>query len=277
MSTIKQEDIFEFLGVKPETIEDFKKAFETEFIRKSLVTTDKELTGKIYGSRLGSLETKAKSITKKYGLELLPEEIKDKQVEDLLEMSFAKMAEANKKAVEELEKQLSGTKEDVAKSWQEKYTKVEQKSKDLESLLEKTSSDFEGFKLQTTKERKSDKLNIFKEQALSKLKYKPGIKDVEKIGFITMLDQKYDFDIDEKDNSFFPKDKGGNRIPSAKTTGKFKSVEEIFEEEGISADVVQINNVGTTTKPIVNNQVISDNKTIALPQMFGQRFQNARQ
>lgn len=285
MAEFKPTEIFDVLGIKSDEIkslEDFRVTFEKEFIRKNQVEQDKDISSKIFGKRIGSVESKVKSISKKHGVDFTADEIKDKQVEDLIELSFSKIIDNNNKIVDDLKKESTGSKDEVAKGWEEKYTKLESKYKDTEGLLQSTKNDFEGFKTQTATERKNDKLNIFKEQSLGKLKFKPNIKEVEKAGFLSIIDSKYDLDLDEQ-GSLFVKDKKGERLKSAKVVGTFKSVEEVLEEEALKAEVIQINpnaNAnGRPTAPMANGHQVNANPVPVNTngQKYSSRFGVARQ
>src|SRR3990167_7893734 len=169
---IKSESLLAYMGFKAEEIktdEDFKTQFESKFGIKEALLKDPSFTSKIFGQRVGSIEAKVKSNAKKMGVEFTPEEIKDKGVEDILELSFSKIADMNKKAMEDLEKSSKAPVEEQVKQWKEKYTQVEAKAKEWEGMATKTASEFDGFKKEQVTKAKSDTLNNFKKLSLGKL------------------------------------------------------------------------------------------------------------
>ncbi len=109
------------------------------------------------------------------GVDFTPEEIKDKQVEDILELSFTKIADMNKKAMEDMEKASKGTVDEQVKTWKEKYTQVEAKAKEWEGMANKTATEFEGYKKEQINKSKFDSINGFKKSAISKLEFKQDI------------------------------------------------------------------------------------------------------
>lgn len=249
---IKPESIFTFLGFKTEEIktdEDFKTQFEAKFGIKDALLKDPAFTGKIFGQRVGSIEAKVKANAKKMGVDFTPEELNDKQVEDILELSFTKIADMNKKAMDDLDKASKGTVDEQIKTWKEKYNQLESKHKDVEGLLTKTSSEFEGFKKEQVNKFKADNINNFKKTALGKLEFKQDISAVEKMGFESVLNDKYDFDLDENQTPFIKDKKTGQRIPSKKTTGQFMTADEILQEELISNKLAKINPQGGKPAP----------------------------
>lgn len=252
MSELKPEAILTYLGFEADKIkteDDFKAQFDSKFGVKDLLLKDPAFTGKIFGQKVGAIETKIKSNAKKMGVEFAPEEIKDKGVEDILELSFQKIADLNKKAMEDIEKTSKGSVEEQVKVWKEKYQATESKLKDTEGLLTKTSSEFEGFKKDQQVRAKNEAINNFKKAHLGKLEFKQDITPVEKMGFESVLAEKYEIDIDEAEGPF-PKDKKtGQRIPSKKQVGKFMSFEEILHEELIANKLAKINPAGGKPAP----------------------------
>lgn len=258
MSEIKPESIYSFLGFKPEEIkteEDFKNQFESVFARKESLLKDPEFTNKIYGQRVGSIETKAKSWFKKMGVDFNNEETKHKQIEEILELGFNKIADLNKKAIDDLEKSTKGTVEDQVKEWKDKYSTIQNKLKDTEGLLQKTTGDFDIFKKDLILKEKNNKLDKFKTELFSKLEFKQDITPIEKKGFEFDLQSKYDFDFDESDSIFVKDKKSGNRIASKKVTGKFVEPLELFNDELIANNLHKKNKDGG--KPL--------NKAIQIP------------
>lgn len=271
MSELKPETILTFLGFKAEentTEELFKANFESKFGVKELLLKDPTFTGKIFGQKIGSIEAKVKSNAKKMGVDFTPEEIKDKGVEDILELSFMKIADMNKKAMDDAEKASKGTVDEQVKTWKEKYTQLESKHKDVEGLLTKTSSEFEGFKKEQVNKFKNDNILNFKKTALGKLEFKQDISPVEKMGFESVLNDKYDFDLDETGVPFI-KNKKGERIPSKKTIGTFMTADEILQEELIANKLAKINAHGGKPAPKYGqNSLVSMSEEPAKNKLF---------
>ena len=246
MSDLKPEAILAYLGFeadKVKTEDDFKSQFDGKFGVKELLLKDPKFTGEIYGKKIGSIEAKVKANAKKMGVEFAPDEIKDKGVEDILELSFTKIADLNKKAMDDLEKASKGTVDEQVKTWKEKAAAYESKLKDTESLLTKTSSEFDGYKKDAVTRVKSETISNFKKSAIAKLEFKQDITSVEKVGFESVLNDKYVFDLDETGSPFVA-DKKGQRIPSKKQTGTFMTADEILQDELIVNKLAKINKNG---------------------------------
>lgn len=271
MSELKPEAILTYLGFETDKIkteDDFKAQFESKFGVKELLLKDPAFTGKIFGQKIGSIEAKVKSNAKKMGVDFTPDELKDKGVEDILELSFAKIAAINKQTMDDFEKASKGSVDEQVKTWKDKYQSVESKLKDTEGLLTKTSTEFEGFKKDQVTKVKTDTILNFRKSAIGKLEFKQDVTPVEKMGFESVLNDKYQFDLDES-GSPFVSDKSGQRIPSKKTTGTFMGVDEILQEELIANKLAKINPSGgkpaskyTTTAPIAQVEAPAGAKTL---------------
>jgi hypothetical protein len=252
MAELKPEVILTFLGLeadKVKTEEEFKTHFEAKFGIKELLLKDPAFTGKIFGQKIGSIEAKVKANAKKMGVEFTPEEIKDKGVEEILELSFTKIADMNKKAMDDFEKSSKGTVDEQVKTLKESKKAVEDKLRDTEGLLTKTSTEFEGFKKEQVTRVKSDTINNFKKGAINKLEFKQDITPVEKMGFESVLNDKYSFDLDETGSPFVADKKTGQRIASKKETGKFMTADEVLHEELIANKLAKINSQGGRPAP----------------------------
>lgn|SRR3990167_3514970 len=279
---LKPEAILTYLGFeadKVKTDEEFKAQFEAKFGIRDQLLKDTTFTSKIFGQRLGSIEAKLKSHSKKMGIDFTPEEIKDKPVEDIMELSFTKIAEMAKKAMEDMEKSIKAPVEEQAKTWKDMVSVYESKIKDTEGLLAKTANDLETSKKEYANKVKVDNINNFKNTALGKLEFKQDISPVEKMGFESVLNDKYDFDLDENQSPFIKDKKTGQRIASKKVIGQFMTADEIFQDELIANKLAKINKDGGK---IVSNQrspSLLDNsheRNIKLP-LFGKAFTTASQ
>lgn len=251
MSELKPEAILEYLGYKVEdikTVDDFKAKFDTEFGRRETLLKDPKFVNEIYGKKVGSIEAKVKANAKKMGVEFTPEEIKDKGVEDILELSFTKIAALNQKAMEDAEKASKGTVDEQVKSWKDKHQALESKFKDTEKLLTNTSTEFDTFKKEAVVAQKTRTVNQFRQAALGKLEFKQDITPLERAGFESVLNEKYVFDLDDAGKPFVA-NKKGERIPSKKVTGQFMEAEEVLQEELLANKLSKLNKDGGKAAP----------------------------
>lgn len=268
MSELKPEAILTFLGFTPTEItteEKFKTEFENKFGVKDQLLKDPTFTSKIYGQRVGSIEAKAKSGFKKMGVEFSPEEIKDKGVEDLIEIGFLKVADLNKKAIEDLEKSYKGTVDEQVKQWKDKHQLAINELGETKGLLVKTSADLDSFKKEVSNKSKLDIITRFKKEALEKLKFKQDTTPLHKLGFETDINSKYEFDLDEQENPFVKDKKTGQRIPSKKVTGQFMTADEIFNEELVRNNMAELNKDGGKPAPKTNQFDLASSNTSGQP------------
>lgn len=239
-------DVATFLGYKEDqfkSLDEFKSAFESEFLRASTINEDSEPVKKILGKTFGTLENEIKKVAKAHELDIDfdADDLKGKKVTDKLKFTFSKYDEKKQSVISELEKKASLNNDDKVKEWETKYSKLENKYKDVDGLLKKTSEDFEGFKQTSEKTIKGVKLNIHKSDLYEKkAKFLPEVNEYAKKGFITAFEEKYSIDLDENDNAVIL-DKKGQRIPNPKVTGSFYEPHELLTEEMIKAKFYALN------------------------------------
>jgi len=274
MSLEKQ--ALEYLGFKPEelkTIDDFKAKFDSTFIKQENITEDSEPVKKYLGKVYGTLENEIKKTAKAFDVDLDfdDENIKGKKVTDKLKLVFENYKSKNESVIKDLETKATQGNDEKLKEWQTKYEKTSQKSKDLENLLNTTKQEFEMFQGKAQSEIKNVKLNVLTKDSFSKLKLKSDISEFEKKGFVSSVQEKYALDLDENDN-LIVKNSKGERIPSAKQTGTFKTFDEILEEEAVSGNLYEMNKDGGKPNPFTpmqsqqqQNNLPANGRKIATP------------
>lgn len=259
-----EKEALEYLGFKLDdlkTIDEFKSKFDSTFIKQSNITEDSEPVKKILGKTFGTLENEIKKVAKGFELDVDFEELKDKKVTEKLKYTFEKYNEKKGEYIKDLEAKAALGNDDKVKEWEKKYEKINQKYKDVEGLLNNTKSEYEQAQNKWQSEIKNVKLNVLTKDAFAKVKLKNDISDFEKRGYMATISEKYKFDLDETEN-LIVKNSKGERIPSSKTTGTFKTIEEILEEEAISGKLIQLNSDGGKPKQqITFGQKVDDTNT----------------
>ena len=246
-------EVAEYLGFKTDeikTIEDFKTSFDKEFVKNSNINEDHESVKKILGKTFGTLENEVKKIAKGYELEVDfdSEDLKGKKVTDKLKFVFGEYDKKQGSIIEDLKVKAGQGNDEKVKEWEEKYTKAIGKAKDYESLLKTTKSDFEVYQQNSQKEVKNIKLDIFKTQALSNVKFKSDINDIEKEGYLALVQKNYNIDLDENGKAVVF-DKENKRIPNPKVTGTWLELQEVLQNEAIKNKLYQLNPNEGKAKP----------------------------
>lgn len=251
-----EKEALEYLGYKAEdfkTVDEFKTKFDSTFIKQANITEDSEPVKKILGKTFGTLENEIKKVAKGFELDIDfdSEDLKGKKVTDKLKFTFEKYNEKKGELIKDLEAKAALGNDDKVKEWEKKYEKASQKAKDFETLLNSTKSEFEQSQIKWTSQIKDTKLNVLTKDAFQKVKLKSDISEFEKKGYFSTIKEKYQFDIDESEN-LIVKNAKGERIPSAKTTGTFKTIDEILEEEAVAGNLYKLNTDGGKPKTAVN-------------------------
>lgn len=242
---VELKDLAEYLGYTDEQLKEFADAdalkadVDKQFIRRENASKDKDFMKSVNGKLLNSLETKFISTAKDYGIEFNPEETKGVALEKLFEGGFSKLSTASATALKAVEDKI-GKPDEVVKEWEGKYNNVLKERDDFKGLLEKTKIEFTGFKEQKETEIKGAKLSFQKEQLLSNVPWKAGIKDIEKQGFLSIVDKSAKFDFDNE-GKFIVTDLEGHLIPSKAKHGEFVKPDEYIKELGLKSEVIAVN------------------------------------
>lgn len=239
-------DILTTLGIEGEinNVETFKEKFQEKFISLSEISERKDIVepiiSKAIGKRIGSLETIIKKAAKENGVDLDGEEIKGKPIEEVAKTVFTKLSENHSSVVNDLKSQLDSRSEDVIKKLNKEINDYKTKYNELETLLNDTKNQFTKLQEDKDKEIKMFKIEVEKKNIFDKVGFKKDMTAVEKTGFETLINSKYDLDLDEK-GILIVKDKNGKRIKNDKVVGAFKTLEDILREEAEANGLISKN------------------------------------
>mgnify|MGYP006282613437 CR=1 FL=1 len=245
MATIEPNEILNYLGIDTESIDSFdtfRDNFEQEYVKKSVIKDPKsneykELMPTFVGKVTGSTQTALNRKLKEFGIELDQQEIKDKRIEDIIELGIGKLADSYSSKLTEIESKSGKGGEEINKDLEIKLTSLRKKYGELEDVHNKLKQEFIGAEENWKTNLKNERINHLIAKEHEKIKWKNGIKDIEKEGFFSRLKNNYKIDYDETTNQLDIFDSQGNRIPNTKKSGTWKSYTEILEEEGLKNEV----------------------------------------
>lgn len=244
-------EITEYLGINADNLEAFKTEFDKEFVKQSNITEDTESVKKILGKTFNTLETEIKKVAKGFELEVdfNSESLKGTKVTDKLKFVVSEIDKKNKSIIDELTVKAGQGNDERIKELEEKYSKAIGKAKDYEGLLKTRNAEFETFQASAKEENKKIKLDIFKQQALSNVKFKADINEVEKAGYLAIINQKYNIDLDENEKPIVF-NKENKRIPNTKVNGSFLELEDVLQSEAVANKLFLLNPDNGKPKPI---------------------------
>lgn len=241
---IESKDLIEYLGFKPEEVEsldDLKSKFSTDFIRKDAVVKDKDLVSQVTGKVIGSITTKLNTVVKDLGFELDENEIKGKKIEDVIGVFGNKAKDHYTAKITELESLASANNKDEAvKEWENKFKKIESKYNDTVNLLNTTKADYES-KIQSYEgEKVAFKINHRKSEALKSVPFKDGLTELERKGYMSILDEEIGVELDETGVPYPISKKDKSRIPNPKVSGTFMDFEDLFTQKAIELKLAKV-------------------------------------
>lgn len=239
---IEAKDLLELIGAEQEfeTIDEAKTAFHDMWVAKAMAHKDKDIRSKVAGEVLGSAETQVKRLFALQG-----EDLKGKKVEDLIQI-----------AADNAQKQLEEAKAKGGKTDDEKdkaLAEAVKRHKEEEALRMSLAKQLEDKDAEFATKLKQSELTKKLTEIKSQVPFAKDLPSVSKLGFETMLSQKYNFDLDEK-GEVLVTDKEGNQIQNAAKTAYMKADELIKSEAAKENLIAKSNGQGAEPKTEKFNQ-----------------------
>jgi flagellar biosynthesis chaperone FliJ len=239
MSTeIKATDVLNLLGLPTEAsnLEEIREKFEQTYLPLEALKDPKNphaqqlapaFVGKVTGVATTTLKRKLKTL----GVDLTAEEIKEKPLEQVLELGLERVAETHQQKIKSLEEQLNQSSDQKATELTAKLEKLQAKYNDTTALLEQARQQYDQERGQWENQLRGQRLEWARSKAHESIKWRPDVKEVEREGFFARLNRDYRLELDEQ-GRLEVLDSSGKRIPSGKQAHAFKTYEEVLEEAG---------------------------------------------
>lgn len=237
---LKEEQLKElhtYIGIDPEnveSIEDAKKLFDKNFINVNNLDINDERVKPVFGRRIGEAETKFKQALKSLGVEFEEGELKDKKLEDLIDLGKDKI----KSQISTLKESAGKTDDKKVQDLQTKLENLEKERTTLEEARKAAIDEAEKLKKDYEQKESQTKLQSARQKVLSEIRL-IEMKPSQKIGFQALIDQKYNLSL-EGDN-LVVMNKDGQKIPNPKKAGDFLTAKDIFEKEAQEEGLIQLN------------------------------------
>lgn len=217
--------------------EDFVAEFATRYAPVDAPISE-EKKQKVIGGMLGTFETALKREMKEFGVE--HEIDKKKPFQETLSEVLSVIRTAKNTEIEALKANGGGSdaKVQALQAEADKYkTKwLEEKNTREAAVVQWTQKEQE-----LEGKIKSVKKDYVVNDTFGKtIKWKAGASNVEKKGFLTSFNEKYNTDLDENDSPIIT-DKSGKQIPNPKVAGSYLTIAEVLEMEGVKENVWEIN------------------------------------
>lgn len=228
---IKSEDALGYLDIdleKYKDVDEFKAAFTTEWTRKDEAAKDPAIHKAALGKMNGILASKIKAANKRFELGL---EMKDGDPLDQLDVVVDKIEETFKTKVGTLEAAAKDkTGEKALKEWETKYGEATKKYSDLEALHQAQVKKYTDLENNVQEREKKIKVDGVWERALGNVKFRQGLDDFTKKGFVAEMQKQYQVLFDDEGNSYAA-GQDGKRIADEKKAQKFKDLDQLLQEQ----------------------------------------------
>jgi len=225
-------DIFDYVGVEAENVDDFKKAFDAKFLTRENAMSDPDIKSKITGAMAGGVTTHLRRAAKEtFGFEVSKDEIEGKKIEEIFDMIATTAKAEYEGKINDLSEQVKTAPkvDEAVAEWKGKYEQVLGEKANFENLLGETKTAFEEFKTNVETEKKSGAINSKVESLIGGLDWSDQTNDFTKTGFLTEMGKNYSLDLNEKGDLQIKKD--GNLIPNPAKHGDFLSPSDVYKQE----------------------------------------------
>lgn len=249
-------EILATLSLDPEkvtTVDQFKSAVETDFIRKDQIEKTPEIFNKLAGVALGSAEVGFLRELKGIGVELAKDEISGKKLTDIFKIALPKVKESFEVKISELEKKVSVGSDEKVKILEAEKDKIMKDRDDYKALNQTLASEFSSFKEDLVKKERSNKLNSIFEKSYNAVNFRDGMTPIDHKGFKADLNDNYKFDIDDA-GILEIRDASGRVVMSPKKTGTPATLDEILIVEAEKNNLIKkvVGRTGVERKPNIN-------------------------
>ena len=249
-------ELVKFLNLNEvENLDDAKEKFSTAWVKAEELN---EKLGKINGT-IANVTRKA---FEPFGVVLTDEDFKDKKVQDVIRSASDKARETFENQKEEWEKRASGNgSESLIKEWESKYKSLEKKHLEIDSARQDVVNQFESYKNKVKEDAKINTINSIFEKELNSIKLDPSTNEFTIRGFKSLINDKYEIDIEENGNAIVKDKQSGERLKSTAKAGTFLNVSDILIKEATDAGIIQKNPYAgkiVTNKPV--GQIINNNQ-----------------
>ncbi len=238
-------EVLTTLGIseKIATVDEFKTAIETDWIRKDQIEATPEVFDKLAGSALGSTQRQYLRELKNMGIEP-GEEIKGKKLAEILTITLPKIKESYETKITELEKKAGQNNDDKVKALENEKQTILKDFADLKTVNLNLSNEFSSFKDQVVTKEKTSKINNHFEQAYSKIPFKDGMTTIDHKGFKSILSDEYKFELGDND-TFTIRDTQGKIVISKTKAGQPATLDEILASEAEKNNLIKKVNAKT--------------------------------
>lgn len=249
---IELKDVASYLGIDSDNMEDFKAKFSEKYFTDDNIaesTAFKEEIGRITGKITGAVKQAAKKLNVE--IDWTKENPTGKTVESYLDVVINKTGERFSTMETEFERKAAQSKDERAAELEKKFEVYKKKYEDTETQLKAVSSTLEAERNEFKTNLKKEKINVRKSELFRGLTFKDAITDVEKVGFNSIIESAYNFDIDETDTLVITA-KDGSPVWNKEKASEKMTPAKVLEQEAVKQNLFKLNNDGGKPAPRFN-------------------------
>lgn len=254
---IKPEDILTALDIDPEQFEDvkgFTDHFGKEWTRVSEAAQNDEIAKAVFGKINFALRQRAKKAFSAFGIEGV--KVDDHDPTELIDMLATKGAERFTGRIAELEAAVKeGGSGKAVKEMEAKLAEAMKRAADMETLSAQQAKKYEELESSVRQRETEAKINAEWERALGGIKWKQGIDDLTRDGFVARVKKEYQVKFDDEGKPYAA-DINGNRVADPVKAQKFLDLGALVGSKAKEYKLDEAAGNPQGGKPVSQNKII---------------------
>jgi uncharacterized protein YlxW (UPF0749 family) len=254
---------------------EFKQGFLQKFITIDSAKTNDEIAKSVFGKKANEYERNIKKRFKSMGIEFEPGVFKDEEGldlkgDDLLDKMFSIVEQTNNSKFDELKNKAVTTSDKRVEALETTNTELKNQLDQLKESNSKLNEQVETVQTEANNKIKSFKINNQISSIKGGIKWIDNMTDIQKKGFETIVNEKYSFDLEEKEGKdiLIVKDKAtGKLIENPNKAGQFLEPNEVLNSIADQNGLMK-KNEGTGAQPVRQTKPSNEgpkNRMIAKP------------
>lgn len=231
-------EFFEFIGIDPADPAKAKEEFQKKYVPRQpqAIREDKELWGGLMKGVNEGQKNIMKRVLKENGMDISQYNVDDDtRASDLVSDVLPKILQEKNATIEKLTAEVGKGTDKKLEEEREQFNKYKAEIEPKLSRVDQIQKEFDEYKNSVIQEKKQGKVTEYKTGAWKDFKWSQGISEFAKKGFQADIDSKYKIVLDDQDTPW-PANEKGERIPNPKQAGSFKTLADILAEEGAAAN-----------------------------------------
>lgn len=245
---LKPEDAVTALDLdlsKYDDVKAFVEDFDKGWLRRDEAPKDPAVIKTVFGTVNGTIRSRAHVALQKLGIKQERSVTEGMDPTDIFDLIAEKIPAAHEARVKELEAAIAkgGKGGAEVEEWTKKYGELEKRYADLDGLHKAQVGKYNELEASVKTREHASKVNSEWDRAIGAQKFRQGLSDFEKEGFLSRMRKEYRVEFDDT-GAPYAADSAGNRIPEPGKAQKFLDLSSLLAAKVKEFKLDQVNPQG---------------------------------